>query len=147
MSKPDRAVSPVLETPEHAKFALAMPPSIATQRPDGYLEPFPAAENMVGPGRWDLWGQCHVMLGLLDWYKLTGDSTALTACRQCAGHFCSTFLDTDLRVIQAGSEEMNESSIHLFTLLYQETGEPRDLRLVQEIEADWQTPPSGRLIA
>ena len=220
MSKPDRAVSPVLETPAHAEFAftgligerlrancqswlLPAPDAnpamlqifrdrdrtpyrdlvpwagefagkylisgvqalrlerdtalhshlrafvtelIATQRPDGYLGPFPAAENMVGPGRWDLWGQYHVMLGLLDWYKLTGDSAALTACRQCADHFCSTFLDTDLRVIQAGSEEMNESSIHLFTLLYQETGEPRYLRLAQEIEADWQTSPSGDYI-
>lgn len=116
---------------------------IATQRPDGYLGPFPAAEGMIGPGRWDLWGQYHVMLGLLEWYRLTGDRAALAACRRGADHFCATFLDSPRRVVQAGSEEMNESSIHVFTLLYRETGEPRYLQLVREIERDWQAPPSG----
>jgi DUF1680 family protein len=38
---------------------------------------------------------------------------------------------------------MNESSIHIFTLLYQETGEPRYLQLAREIEQDWETPSSG----
>lgn len=32
---------------------------------------------------------------------------------------------------------------HALCLLYQETGEPRYLRMVREIEADWQTPPAG----
>jgi DUF1680 family protein len=39
--------------------------------------------------------------------------------------------------------EMNESSSHIFTLLYEETGEPRYLRLARAIENDWQAPPSG----
>jgi DUF1680 family protein len=116
---------------------------IATQRADGYLGPFPAAEGMTGPGRWDLWGQYHVMLGLFCWYKETGDKAALAACRKCADLFCRTFLDGGKRVVQAGSEEMNESSIHIFTLLYRETGEPRYLRMAREIEKDWETPPSG----
>ena len=30
-----------------------------------------------------------------------------------------------------------------FGLLYQDTGEPRYLRMLREIEADWQTPPAG----
>jgi uncharacterized protein len=116
---------------------------IATQRADGYLGPFPKAENMVGPGRWDLWGQYHVMLGLLLWHEDTGDKAAVAACRKCADHFCNTFLDTGKRVVQAGSEEMNESSSHVFTLLYERTREPRYLRMAHEIERDWETPPSG----
>lgn len=116
---------------------------IATQRADGYLGPFPASEGMMGPGRWDLWGQYHVMLGLYDWYKETSDKAAFAACRRCANLFCRTFMDGGKRVVQAGSEEMNESSSHIFTLLYQETGEPRYLQLAREIEKDWETPPSG----
>lgn len=116
---------------------------IATQGKDGYLGPFPTAENMVGPGRWDLWGQYHVMLGLFLYYKETGDRSALAACRRAADRFCREFLDGVKRVVQAGSEEMNESSIHIFTLLYGETGEPRYLKLAHEIEKDWETPPSG----
>ena len=116
---------------------------IATQRADGYLGPFPASENMMGPGRWDLWGQYHVMLGLYLWHKETGDKPALAACRRCADLFCRTFLEGGKRVVQAGSEEMNESSIHIFTLLYQDTGEPRYLQMAREIEKDWETAPSG----
>jgi DUF1680 family protein len=116
---------------------------IATQDKDGYLGPFPRDQRMTGKGLWDLWGQYHVMLGLYLWYRETGDRAALDACRRGADLLCRTFLDGGRRVVQAGSEEMNESSIHIFTLLYRETGEPRYLRLVHEIERDWQTPPSG----
>lgn len=116
---------------------------IATQDPDGYLGPFPKAEGMIGPGRWDLWGQYHCMLGLYRWYQATGDTDAFASCRRCADLFCRTFLDSKKRVVQAGSEEMNESSIHIFTLLYEETGEPRYLQMAQAIEKDWETPPSG----
>jgi DUF1680 family protein len=116
---------------------------IATQDKDGYLGPFPRDMRMTGKGLWDLWGQYHVMLGLYLWAKQTGDAEALAACRRCADYFCTTFLDGRRRVLHAGSEEMNQSSIHIFTLLYRETGEPRYLRLVREIEHDWETPPSG----
>jgi DUF1680 family protein len=116
---------------------------IATQRTDGYLGPFPASEGMMGPGRWDLWGQYHVMLGLYLWYEATGDKAAHAACCRCADLFCRTFLEGGKRVVQAGSEEMNESSIHIFPLLYQDTGEPRYLQMAREIEKDWETAPSG----
>jgi uncharacterized protein len=116
---------------------------IATQRDDGYFGAFPASEGMIGKGRWDLWGQYHVMLGLLLWHKETGNRAALAACRRCADLFCRTFLDGGKRVADAGSEEMNQSCIHIFTLLYQETGALRYLQLVREIEKDWETPTSG----
>src|SRR5579871_2076722 len=115
----------------------------AAQRQDGYIGPFPASEGMLGPGRWDLWGQYHVMLGLFYWYRETGDERAFHACCRCADHFCAVCLDGEKLVIQAGSEEMNESSIHIFTLLYEETGHPRYLQLAREIERDWEQPPSG----
>jgi hypothetical protein len=116
---------------------------IAAQDADGYLGPFPRDVRMTGKGLWDLWGQYHVMLGLYAWFKETGDPAALAACRRTADFFCRTFLDGDQRVLHAGSEEMNESSSHIFALLYQQTGEPRYLQLLREIEKDWETPPSG----
>jgi DUF1680 family protein len=116
---------------------------IATQSPEGYLGPFPTSEGMMGPGRWDLWGQYHVMLGLLLWFRETGDASALLACRRAADLLCRTFLDGKRRVVQAGSEEMNESCIHIFALLHAQTGEPRYLQMAREIEKDWETPPSG----
>lgn len=116
---------------------------IACQDTDGYLGPFPRERRMVGPKLWDLWGQYHCMLGLLLWYRETGDRRALAACRRTADYFCHYFLDGGRRVLDAGSEEMNESSAHIFALLYQETGEPRYLELLRAIERDWEVAPSG----
>ena len=116
---------------------------IAGQADDGYLGPWPRELRMTGEGKWDLWGQYHVMLGLYLWYRQTGDKRALAACRRCADLFCRTFLGGEARVYDAGSHEMNESSIHIFTLLHEETGEPRYLEMARAIEKDWQTPPSG----
>jgi len=126
---------------EHlARFVAEL---ISTQSDTGYLGPFPSSEGMTGNGRWDLWGQYHCMLGLLMWSKETGDAAALAACRRCADLFCRTFFGGAKRVVQAGSEEMNESSSHVFALLYRETGEPRYLEMLRHVERDWETPPSG----
>ena len=116
---------------------------IAAQAPDGYLGPWPRQLRMTGEGKWDLWGQYHVMLGLYLWYRETRDRNALAACRRCADLFCRTFLGGRARVHDAGSHEMNESSIHIFCLLYEETGRARYLEMARQIEQDWQTPPSG----
>lgn len=114
---------------------------IASQAADGYMGPFSEDARMFK--MWDLWGQYHCMLGLFRWYQETGDQASLAACRRTADLFCRTFLDGDRRVINAGSEEMNQSCIHIFTLLYEETGEPRYLQMAREIEKDFETPPSG----
>ncbi len=119
---------------------------IATQDSDGYMGPFPKSIRMVGQGLWDLWGQYHCMLGLYRWHQETGDAEALAAARRAADYFCQFFLDGNRRVIEARDEEMNQSCIHIFTLLFEETGEPRYLELAREIEKDFETPPSGDYI-
>ena len=58
-------------------------------------------------------------------------------------YICATFLDTGRRMADMACEEMNLAPIHIFALLYQETGEPRYLRMAREIEADFETPPAG----
>ncbi|GEM_PF-1777892 len=119
---------------------------IGCQDEDGYLGPWWREVRLMGAGPhvpWDLWGHYHNMLGLYLWYQGTGDRAALASCRRAADLFCRTFLDGDKRVVQARAEEMNESLIHIFTLLYEETGEPRYLQMAREILKDWETPPSG----
>jgi uncharacterized protein len=122
---------------------------IAVQAADGYLGPFPQHERLTGKtsdgkhALWDVWGHYHCMLGLLLWHQEVGYRPALTACRRAADHLCARFLDTGQRVRDAGAEEMNMAASHVLCLLYQETGEPRYLRLAREIELDWQTPPAG----
>jgi len=109
---------------------------IATQAEDGYLGPFPKASRLKG--NWDLWGHYHVMQGLMMWHGTTGDAAALAACRRAGDLICTTFLDAPLRVADAGSPEMNMAVIHGLGHLYRLTGEPRYLRMMREIEKDWE---------
>jgi DUF1680 family protein len=110
---------------------------MASQADDGYLGPFPGEARLKG--NWDLWGHYHCMLALLMWHEATGDPNALRACQRAADLVCSTFLDTHLRVKDAGSPEMNMAIIHSLGWLYRLTREPRYLRMMHEIEKDWET--------
>ncbi|HKQ40096.1 MAG TPA: beta-L-arabinofuranosidase domain-containing protein [Verrucomicrobiae bacterium] len=104
---------------------------IALQAEDGYLGPWPKKERLLG--HWDLWGHYHVILGLLLWTEATGDARALAAARRAADLACTIYLDGKRSVLDAGSHEMNMSSLHGFALLYQKTREPRYLALCEKI--------------
>lgn len=121
----------------------------SVQDTDGYLGPHPKSERLTGKTHdgqsplWDLWGHYHCILGLLYWWQETSDDSALqTACR-AADLICHRFLDTGARVLSAGAEEMNMAISHALCLLYRVTGNARYLRMVREIEKDWETPPAG----
>lgn len=109
---------------------------IACQAEDGYLGPFPKAVRLKA--HWDLWGHYHCLQALLLWHELTGDAAALAAARRAADLVCRTFLDGSLRVFDAGSHEMNMAILHGLGQLHHVTGEPRYLRMMHEIEKDWE---------
>ncbi len=109
---------------------------LAAQDKDGYIGPFPRAQRLLG--NWDLWGHYHVMEGLLLWYEQTGDPAALAGCQRAADLVCHTYLDQPRRVFDADSHEMNMAIIHGLGMLYRHTSEPRYLRMMREIEKDWE---------
>jgi DUF1680 family protein len=109
---------------------------ISAQAWDGYLGPFPKATRLRG--NWDLWGHYHVMQALLLWHQATGDAAALLACQRAADLICDRYLEGPLRVYDAGSHEMNMAVIHGLGELQRETGEARYLRMMREIEKDWE---------
>jgi len=121
----------------------------AVQDADGYLGPHPQGERLIGKTHdskgalWDLWGHYHCMLGLFLWWQETGDNSALSAACKAGDLICNRFLDTGERAINAGAEEMNLAVSHVLCLLYEVTGNKRYLRMVHEIERDWETPPAG----
>lgn len=119
---------------------------LASQDTDGYLGPFSRNLRFVGAGLWDLWGQYHVMLGLFQWYQFSGDHEALAGCLRAADLFCKTFPENGRRIGEAGSEEMNQSAIHIFPILYQETGDARYLRMAERFLEAWEVPPSGDFV-
>jgi DUF1680 family protein len=114
---------------------------ISTQAEDGYLGPFCKEERLLG--HWDLWGHYHAMLALLLWHERTGDEVALKCAVRTADLICRTFLGTERRVFDAGSQEMNMAVIHSLGWLYRVTGEERYLRMVRQIEKEWEIPGAG----
>lgn len=110
---------------------------ISTQAKDGYLGPFPKAERLKG--NWDLWGHYHCMQALLLWHEMTGEPEPLAACRRAADLVCATFLETGLRVADAGSPEMNMAILHVLGQLHRLTRDARYLQMMREIEKDWES--------
>ncbi|MBI4604988.1 MAG: glycoside hydrolase family 127 protein [Planctomycetes bacterium] len=119
---------------EHARRFVAE--LVAGQAEDGYLGPFPEKDRLLG--NWDLWGHYHVMQGLLLWHERTGEQAAFDAAVKTADLVCRTYLDGGRRVFDAGSHEMNMAVIHVLGTLYRKTSDDRYLRMVREIEKDWE---------
>jgi DUF1680 family protein len=109
---------------------------IATQGADG---------SLGLPLAWDLWGQYHVILGLLRWYERTGDINPVNACRRAADLACARYLGRVHAIADDHPDdaEKNQAIAHGLALLYEYTGEARYLQLVHGIESDWSRPSSG----
>jgi DUF1680 family protein len=106
------------------------------QADDGYLGPFTKEERLLG--HWDLWGHYHWMLALMMWHEDTGDAEALDCVIRAADLVCRTYLDTDRKVLDAGSHEMNMAIIHVLGWLYRETGTESYLQMMRQIEKEWE---------
>ncbi len=109
---------------------------VELQADDGYLGPWPKKERLRG--QWDLWGHYHVMLGLLMYHEATGDERAFRAAERIGDLVCDTFLDTNLRVFDAGSHEMNMGIVHGMARLYRLTGNDRYRRMAEEVFRDFE---------
>jgi DUF1680 family protein len=93
----------------------------------------------IMPLDWDLWGQYHVVLGLLGWHRYSGDPDALRACLAAADETCSRYLGRaeEIAALHPGDDEKNQAVAHVLALLYELTGTQQYLDLVQQIEAEW----------
>lgn len=124
---------------------------LSVQGEDGYLGVFPQGQRLIGahdPSRpwdrhWDLWGHYHCMLGLLMWYEEDGDGRALSACVRAADYVRTFFARPGVKIEDAGWAETNMSILHVYTLLYEQTGEKRFLDFAMEILKAIATPQGG----
>lgn len=126
---------------------------VALQTEDGYLGPWPKEHQFTGKApkiwgadigvTWDTWNHYHIMMGLLQWYELSGDVKALDAVIKIGDLLCDTFLGKPGSFADIGSSEMNLAPIHSLCLLYRETENQRYLDLARQILED-EFPISGR---
>lgn len=95
---------------------------------------------------WDAWSHYHIMFGLFLWYRETKDKKLLETVEKIAGFFLNHFYNGKKRLAEIGSTEMNLVPIHIFALLYQETGKQEYLNFAKEIEQDISLPEAGNYI-
>ena len=113
------------------------------QGKDGYLGVFVGADRYaLSGGNWDLWNQYHCISGLLEWYKLTGNETALAVAKRAIDRIYETFKDRSY--IVSGGFETNRGIAHGYAQMYQITDEEKYLNeAVRIIEEDCKSDANG----
>ncbi len=122
---------------------------VGCQEKDGYMgvwpkEGRPFTPNLY-PGQlyhvWDAWSHMDYVVGLLLWWHEEGDKAAFDACRRTADYWRDVITD-GIRVPSEHGWMYAQSSIQIFTLMYQETGDASYLRAVDVIEKHLQDEPA-----
>lgn len=118
----------------------------ATRQPDGYIGNYAPDRHLE---QWDVWGRKYTALGLIHWYRLSGDRKALEAACRLIDHLM-TEAGPDARCItETGNYRGMASSSVLEPVmyLYGETGNRRYLDYAQYIVDSWETPGGPQLVS
>ncbi len=119
---------------------------MATQLPNGYIGDYDTEHQLKG---WDVWGRKYTLLGLLKWYRLSGDKKVLkSACR---------LLDYTLTQIGPGKKHIYETGLYRgmppssilepVMMMYNLTRNERYLDFAKFIVEDDESEGGPRLIA
>lgn len=119
---------------------------IATQSDDGYIGNY-KKENRLQ--QWDIWGRKYCMLGLLDYYNLTGDKKSRKAARGVADNLMDDLKKADGIIVTKGNYRgMAASSVlEPVCLLYKATKDKKYLDFAEEIVRQRETPQGPHLIS
>lgn len=119
---------------------------IATQTPNGYIGNY---DNKHLLEQWDVWGRKYCMLGLLDYYDLTGDKKSLKAAVKLADNLMDDLAKSDGILVTKGNYRgMAASSVlEPIALLYARTQDKKYLAFAEEIVKQWETSEGPQLIS
>jgi hypothetical protein len=111
---------------------------IATQEPDGYLGTYTKETRWTA---WDVWVHKYDLLGLMAYYRVTGDLAAYNAANRIGALLVDTFGDTPgKRDIIASGEHVGmaaTSVLEPMVYLYQYSGDPRYLNFCKYLVRSW----------
>ena len=130
----------------YAKIQEAEQKLMACQLKNGFIGDYVPEKETTG---WDIWGRKYTLLGLIKWYRLSGDKKALkTACR---------LLDYTLTQVGPGKKPIYEcgfykgmppmSILEPVMYMYGETGDERYLDFARYIVEVGETNDGPQLIA
>ena len=120
---------------------------IATQLPNGYLGTY-ADKDQLGEGDglgwdgpvWDVWTHKYNLIGLLTYFRATGEQQALDACTRAADLLHEHFVieKRPMRLASAHVGMAATSVLEPIAILYRLTGEQRYLEFCHYVVASWE---------
>ena len=109
---------------------------IATQEPDGYLGTYAPGKRfgLYDGADWDVWSHKYNLIGLLTYYRYTGNAAALTAGRKMGDLLIATF-PAKRSILAAGTHQGMAATSVLGPVveLYRLTGDARYLEFARYI--------------
>ena len=116
---------------------------VAAQEPDGYLGTYVPAQRfgLYQGADWDVWSHKYNLLGLLTYYRYTGNEAALHACRRIGDLLIATF-PAKKSILAAGTHEgmAATSVLEPMVLLYRLTGDERYLEFARYVVRAYDEP-------
>lgn len=131
------------------KLDAAVARLIATQEPDGYLGTYVPSQRfgLYPDADWDVWTHAYNMIGLLTYYRYTGNEPALDAARRVADLLIETF-PAKRSILAAGTHEGMAATSVLVPMveLYRLTGDDRYLAFARYIVASYDERGGPRIV-
>src|SRR5580658_7246892 len=121
---------------------------IACQLPDGYLGTYLEKDRWT---EWDVWAHKYAIIGLVNYYAVTGYEPALEAAERAADLICRTFGDDSAKRDLMPAGEHNGlapgSILEPMVDLYRYTGNPRYLAFCRYILRAFEQPDGPKIIS
>jgi hypothetical protein len=121
---------------------------IACQLPDGYLGTYLEKDRWT---EWDVWAHKYAIIGLLNYYSVTGYQPALETAERAADLICRTFGDDSARrdLMPAGEHAglAPGSILEPMVDLYRYTGNPKYLAFCRYILRAYEQPDGPKIIS
>ena len=131
------------------KLDLVVSALVAAQESDGYLGTYLPSQRfgLFEGADWDVWSHKYCLIGLLTYYRYTGNSTAMQAARRAADLLVATF-PAQRSILAAGTHNglASTSVLEPIVEMYRLTGDERYLRFAHYIVAAWDEPQGPALI-
>ena len=125
-----------------AKLDAAVKELISCQGTDGYLGTYEPGKRfgLYPEADWDVWVHKYDLLGLLTYYRFTGDKAALKCSEKIGDLLCNTFGPTKKSILSAGTHMgmAATSVLEPVVLLYRSTGNPKYLEFAKYIVGSWE---------